>query len=288
MNVVVVIDGREAIPLRAVPYLSGWQGMTPDALATALLGHEVFFQFEGLLAYSKEGETIKAVRPREWEDIVLAMTATDDRIKDREVSHSDGRDQARRECLRLLPAGWFVWKDEFEPMYRKKYERVPHFSMSTGEQIEPKKRKELVELDFAPFIQDQEIRDMVMAGFEHQQSAPEPLGVPGDVPVERIRYEILASRTELIEAFHYYGVEMKIFKCLKDRPGLYAAYRIKGKGQKGKVTEPMFCPFEVMNWLVNKGIKGQRRLEGFMGWHILETKFPNVYAEKSIGDPRLR
>ena len=103
---------------------------------------------------------------------------------------------------------------------------------------------------------------------------------------KRIRYEVLASRTELIQIFSLYGVELKIFKALKDRPGLMAARRVKGKGQKGSRAEPMFCPFEVINWLVKTGIKEKPRLENFMGWHILETKFPSVYAEKSIGDPR--
>ena len=103
---------------------------------------------------------------------------------------------------------------------------------------------------------------------------------------ERIRYEVLASRTQLIEAFGYYGVELKIFKALKDRPGLKAACRVKGKAQKGSRAEPMFCPLEVINWLVKTGVKEKPRLENFMGWHILETKFPSVYAENSIGDPR--
>jgi hypothetical protein len=103
---------------------------------------------------------------------------------------------------------------------------------------------------------------------------------------ERIRYEVLASRTELIGAFSLYGVELKIFKALKDRPGLHAALRVKGKSQRGSNAEPMFCPYEVINWLVERGVKDKPRLSSFTAWHILETKFPSVYAEKSIGDPR--
>ena len=108
-------------------------------------------------------------------------------------------------------------------------------------------------------------------------------GTPSSEP---IRYEVLASRTELIDAFSQYGVEQKIFRALKDRPGLHAAYRVKGNAQKGSRAEPMFCPFVVMNWLVTKGIKEKKHLESYMGWHILETKFPCAYAENSIGDPR--
>ena len=104
--------------------------------------------------------------------------------------------------------------------------------------------------------------------------------------IEQIRYAVLASRTELIDAFSFYGVERKIFKALNDRPGLKAACRVKGKGQKGSTAEPMFCPFEVISWLVKTGVKDKPQLTDFTGWHILETKFPNVYSEKSICDPR--
>ena len=104
--------------------------------------------------------------------------------------------------------------------------------------------------------------------------------------IERIRYEVLASRTQLIDAFSFYGVELKIFKALKDRPRLYAARRVKGQGKKGEVAEPQFCPYEVMNWLIDDGVKDKPKLSSFNAWHILETKFSSVYAEKSMGDPR--
>lgn len=117
---------------------------------------------------------------------------------------------------------------------------------------------------------------------------PAPVAALGDETqsTDGIRYEVLASRTELIEAFSLYGVELKIFRALKDRPGLMAACRVKGQGQKGSRAEPMFCPFEVINWLVKTGVKEKPRLTNSMGWHILQTRFPSVYAEKSVGDPR--
>ena len=41
-----------------------------------------------------------------------------------------------------------------------------------------------------------------------------PVAALGDEKqsIERIRYEVLASRTQLIEAFSFYGVELKIFQ----------------------------------------------------------------------------
>jgi hypothetical protein len=122
---------------------------------------------------------------------------------------------------------------------------------------------------------------------EQEAATPAPVALSGIVQdSETIRYEVLASRTELIDAFSLYGVELKIFKALKDRPGLQAACRVKGQGQKGGCAEPMFCPKGVIDWLVKSGVKDKPKLTAYMGWHILETKFANVYAEHSIGDPR--
>jgi len=42
LNVVVVIEGREAIPVRAIPLLTYWETMSSDALVMALLSrHDV-------------------------------------------------------------------------------------------------------------------------------------------------------------------------------------------------------------------------------------------------------
>jgi hypothetical protein len=100
----------------------------------------------------------------------------------------------------------------------------------------------------------------------------------------KLSHFIFARR--LIDAFGIYGVELKIFKALKDRRRLHAARKVKGQGKKGEVAEPQFCPYEVMIWLIEDGIKDKPKLSSFNAWHILETKFPSVYAEKSIGDPR--
>ncbi|MBK6294567.1 MAG: hypothetical protein IPF55_09915 [Rhodoferax sp.] len=73
MNVVFEINGREAIPVRAIPYVTGWRwprGISPDSLAKTLGIHpNERTPFDGLRtssAYKMYLGKAVAVRPEEW------------------------------------------------------------------------------------------------------------------------------------------------------------------------------------------------------------------------------
>ncbi len=67
MNVIVTIEGREAIPVRAIPFLTDWEVMSPDVVADALTGEDEFNpQFKELRAYRFDDDTIKVVNPNWW------------------------------------------------------------------------------------------------------------------------------------------------------------------------------------------------------------------------------
>lgn len=152
--------------MRAIPFLSNWEGMIPDALVGALAEHEVYFQFHGMRAYRLERGACTAIPPTWWENFsAIELKASDDRIKRREISHADGKAKSMSESIRILPAATFVWRDEFEPRYLAKY-RAPYFSLQTGEQMPPEERAMRTSLDFDPFIPDLEIQRLVMEGFE--------------------------------------------------------------------------------------------------------------------------
>lgn len=100
---------------------------------------------------------------------------------------------------------------------------------------------------------------------------------------------LLATRQQLIDAFGpYSGMSIAWFDNLRDRPGLLASRRIKGRGQHGHTIEPMFCPYEVMMWLAGpKKLRAGRNLSKSKGWELLERHFPKVHRIKEVGDPRL-
>lgn len=139
--------------------------------------------------------------------------------------------------------------------------------------------------DVNAWLATEAIGDEVRLGFPYPD---EPLPVKkrttaGDMP----DYGVLASREQLIAAFgNFTGMNMEWFKNLKDTPALLAARKVQGQGGRSHIAQPFFCPFEVMQWLVDARRRKGRPLSAEKGWTLLERNFPRVYAAHSVGDPR--
>jgi len=102
-------------------------------------------------------------------------------------------------------------------------------------------------------------------------------------------YPALATRDELIDAFGMAtGMNQKWFENVSNSPDLKAARKQTRTGRGASAIPSLFCPFEVMQWLVLKGRRGGVKLSSHRGWTILESKFPVAYLRRSIGDPRGR
>ena len=124
MHVTIEINGRQALPVRAIPLLTDWRGLSPDQLAQILAGDSDHWpSFDGLTAYSlrPDGST-EPIPPRWWASwVVRKLQATSDAIKAKQASHETGYQQWRSESLAQLPAGVFVWRDEFEAAHADEY-----------------------------------------------------------------------------------------------------------------------------------------------------------------------
>lgn len=105
-----------------------------------------------------------------------------------------------------------------------------------------------------------------------------------------IRFDrsMLATPAQLIAAFGTFtDMDETWFRSLRDVPALLAARKVKGKGQRGHSVPPLFCPMEVMLWLVDpKRKKGRHFQSAEKPWERLESYFPEVYARYSGEDPR--
>lgn len=116
MKVIVEINGRQALPVRAIPLLTDWRVFSADIAAKILSGDsEHWPSFEGLHAYRllPDGNT-EQISPRWWSWVVNELAAVDEEVSANQPSINIGRQQWRRESLAQLPAGVFVWCDEFE------------------------------------------------------------------------------------------------------------------------------------------------------------------------------
>lgn len=159
-----MIGGREAIPVRAIPLLTDWNVMWPDAVAKVLAWDEFYFNFEGLCAYRIEESEVKPIKATWWRGFAVRdLKALSDRIKAGQVTHDAGHQKWRKESLAELPAGVFVWKDEYVPMYQWQY-GPDALARSLGRELTQSERQER-ELNFDPFMRP-ELYSLVMGGFE--------------------------------------------------------------------------------------------------------------------------
>jgi len=100
-----------------------------------------------------------------------------------------------------------------------------------------------------------------------------------------IEFSLLATREKLLEAYGQFGLKREWFKDLHSREWLLYAREVKGHGQRGSKAAALFCPFKVMQGLINK-VRGMKRISPDTAWRIFEHKFPEAYEKFSINDPR--
>ena len=113
MNFVVSVDGRDAWPVRALPWVSGHNGPrwhldavdVAHALAWDGAEYEEFFD-KGVRARRADGS---AVEQSEWERLAVELEAL--RAK------CDAYDVWQRRATLALPADAFVWADEWQAAY---------------------------------------------------------------------------------------------------------------------------------------------------------------------------
>lgn len=120
-TLLLLIDGREALPVRAIPLVVDWDHFPPDQLADILM-HRLparHNKLGELLAYHLVAGKPQRIEPWEWASVVADLDAFE--VKVRRVIPPDGQGgddeafQAWRElAITKLPAAAFVWLDDFE------------------------------------------------------------------------------------------------------------------------------------------------------------------------------
>lgn len=114
MNCIVKIDGREAVPVRAIPFVTGWK-LSPDVVARGLACDDPVGRLEEIRAHhiasdGSHGEML----PKEWDGVVAALRALSDTLKADEKVERASYPVWREQSPLKLPSRCFVWKNEFE------------------------------------------------------------------------------------------------------------------------------------------------------------------------------
>lgn len=164
MNVIIKIEGREAIPVRALPLLAKWGTMHPQKIAGALgrltddEGRPLFDNLHDMNAFYVEAGTVNLLEAHYWSDhIYRKLQALSDTIKRSEITHETAHSEWRVKALGVLPKDAFVWKDEYELIYDGTY-GIGSRTRESGDAHTPpvmSKGKRPVELDFNPLVDDE-------------------------------------------------------------------------------------------------------------------------------------
>ena len=169
-GVVVRIQGREAVPVRALPFITNWD-LSPEPLAELLNDTSARWHTDSVKQRPPWSTTyqllpsgqFRKIKPREWDQVVVALKGFDSRLDATEHDEHDGYAQWRKNAMTHFPAGCFVWKDEFETSVNNPNKVFWPDPDETG----------AGELNYTPLFLD-DTREMVMAGFEPPAQKPAP------------------------------------------------------------------------------------------------------------------
>jgi hypothetical protein len=114
---IINIQGREAVPVRAIPFLTGWQTMSPDVVATALSGEDFADDFQNFTAYCLRDGIPTKVSKNTWIFVARRLSILSETIKSSQPCHEVGYGQWQEQSISELTAGTFVWRDELEREY---------------------------------------------------------------------------------------------------------------------------------------------------------------------------
>lgn len=289
---IINIQGREAVPVRAIPFLTGWQTMSPDVVATALSGEDFADDFQNFTAYCLRDGIPTKVSKNTWIFVARRLSILSETIKSSQPCHEVGYGQWQEQSISELTAGTFVWRDELEREYAasirgKSAIRDDGSIMGEdGEWILRYKTTLPIDFEFQDDIPSR-WEKQVFEKFEDLIQPSPPISQAPATPQEQAEPEarpdlsMLATPEQLIQAFgRFTGMDNSWFKNLKDYPELEKARKLKGQGGRGHIEPPFFCPYEVMQWLMTKPRKNSRRcafLTEDKPWQLLKSYFPRVY-----------
>jgi hypothetical protein len=168
MKTIIQINNQDAVPIRAIPYITGWK-FSPDKLLLGLAHQEMPIKIEGLFAFSisSEGDVVK-ILPKEWDNIYAVNKNLSSLLSRNQFNSDEGYATWIIESIKLLPAACFVWKDEFEEKFNNAYAT---WSLQILEEREGDR-----ELNFSPLV-PVELESVVMEGFKTSITSESSLSV---------------------------------------------------------------------------------------------------------------
>ena len=161
----ISINNREALPVRAIPYYSAWR-LPPDLLANEFsLGTiELCSWLRHTPTYHMVNDEPVKILASEWNDSDLALKSLAIKLKSEFKNDDQGHEAWRTNSVTKLPAGAFVWLDDFLNSCSENNIEPPDLTASAI-------TLENLFTSHPIILKDSSIRGLVYEGFESYFSA---------------------------------------------------------------------------------------------------------------------
>jgi hypothetical protein len=167
--VLPTINDREAVPVRLIPFLVNWNPLSPDALAHLFAGTHLIHRDWGLVAYRVDALGVEWPIHRDtWWNTADSLDEQAIRLQRKGASHAEWE----RESLGILPTGAFVWRDEFEAEYRRKFGRYKAFRVPADVRLGEKVGDEHSFDELVADLSSAEDEDDFFSGAHEHMEAP--------------------------------------------------------------------------------------------------------------------
>ena len=119
----IIIDGREALPLRAIPYVTRRQKFSPAVIVAYLARYDLErgANMSTLSAYRIKDNNPVQIPPLDWINILPAILEIEAKSTDQTgesgVARINDYEKLHSEAVEHLPDGVFVWLDDFKKIY---------------------------------------------------------------------------------------------------------------------------------------------------------------------------
>ncbi len=237
MQVTLDIDGRKALPLRAIPYVTSWRTSPDeiiDALAapkTASLGQnlDIRNRHNDLFAYQMDAQGAFAKVPSsQWKPLTVTLEGLTKKLKADERGGAVNENHApwRIKAVLQLPDNVFVWLDEFQSWYRvlQNQSRPINLSAHSDDEEGPECVDDPLCLTpvFPPEIEDKLWRHTAGSVTPGQRKRPKPQQQFQEDEILRVIAELKYTATALPKAPNgKSGVKAQVRTSLSFPPGVF-------------------------------------------------------------------
>jgi len=163
-SLVVRVADRDALPVRAIPYVSGWT-ISPDVVAKNFARGQPspFAKLQNTDTFHLvDGRPVKLL-PKEWDRYVAGLQGLEAELRDQFANDERGYAAWVARSVAKLPQGVFVWLDDFTADFALNYgpDRLSIMDEREGDR----------ELNLSPFLENETL-NMVLDGFGARDPLP--------------------------------------------------------------------------------------------------------------------